>query len=193
MNNKPSRVNHRAAIEKLVRPNLQYDDQDETHRRIRSIGNIMCTHGANLLTVERLARDGKFSGGSQDPAIHNEFFTNPNPLYRSWHKTDIGKQIARTIAGHPNDPILQAIMYSEAGEVEPNRDEDDLHSSDNGVVIAFGGLAVSADATINEDLLRDDFELVLPEAPNITTIEGIYPVTQESADELLEILRAIGK
>lgn len=186
-------VENKSAFEKLIRPHLRFDEDEEAYRAVKTIEEIVSTHGATIAAVGRLAREGRFTGGSRDAHLQGEFFTNPNPRFRAWTEFDTGAKIAQRILGYEQDAILKAIEYSadrevadiDATYVDPPRE------SSYGVVITFGKQVLGSGVTISEDLLRPGLELVLPEAPPLQTIEGIYPVDAVSADELSSVLKAL--
>ncbi len=186
---RPPTINALEVAGGLIKPHLKFDPSKESHRNLRSIERIVCTHGATIDAVARLARDGYFSGGSADETVGGRFFATPNPKYAGWNHTKIGQQIGRTISGQRFDAIMMGIVYSEMEEADTNKEECYKHNGpgrkyDLGAVITFGSTVLVEGTKVDVDLTRGDSELVLPEAPNIDTIEGIYPVDENAAHRL---------
>lgn len=176
------------AVEKLIRPHLNYKEEAETHRPIRSIAKIAFTHGATIDAVTRLARNGCFSGGSKDEHLAGEFYGVPNPDFNGWEKTNAGKRIAQRILATEINPVAIAIRYAETVEVGHYANAEQLS---HGVVIAFSAEAVHHQAEINEDLSLEELEIAIPQAPELHTIEGIYPVNFMAAQVLSEQLKGV--
>lgn len=175
-----------ARVQALVRAELKYDG--ETWKTPKSIGRIACFHGTDIESITRLAKDGYFSGG--DPRLRGVFFTVPNPLFQGWSKTDLTRDTERRILSAEFDCLQEAIEYSETRSANSLRGPT-VDSEQHGVVIAFKGTAIESEATLYEDPSLEKIELVLPRAPELRTIQGIYPVNvlaKNALDQCLEEL-----
>lgn len=167
-------------VEALVRPHLRYDPTDATYRTIRTLGQIVGTHGADPDDINRLARDGHFSGGSG-----GEFVITPNVRFSRWNHTEIGRHIGHTIMGWEAEAFQKAIEYAETSA------QGQAEAIKSGVVVAFNDRVLGMEPEPYEDVIRQDFELPLPLAPSIDMIEGIYPVDADAAVRLEGLLRAL--
>ncbi len=176
------------AVNTLIRPQLAYNPDDENYRKIAGRKNIVGTHGANTDAVLRLARSGRFSGGSA-----KKFYMTPNHDYGKWDNPAIPKEIGETVMKYSIDSFLVSIGYSEIDVTDPNEelDPDDYTLDHHGVVIAFNSRVFYGKPDIHEDLILEHPELVLPHAPVIETIEGIYPVDESVEVQLVADLQAI--
>jgi len=171
----------------LIKPDLAFDG--ENHRLTDAeIRKIMATHGATIEAATDLLISGAFhekhrivGTDSHQPALGNEFYITPNPRY-GFDVDDLeGEFDSANFA--EIDAILAGIEYAEGGE----------SNYENGVVVAFSGKLSLQGAQINTDPLfatnveaSNGIELVLPEAPSIETIAGIYPVDERAHHDLAQ-------
>jgi hypothetical protein len=191
-------INHEASsvskVSSLIRHDLGYDG--EALRQQPGLKKIIGLHGANIASLVRLAEKGHFSGGAPQ---QRGFHLVPNIHYgKKWPDPVLSADIAAIKQARPaQNPLLKAIEYAETspGEVghSSNIGEEFTESPINKeVVIAFGLKALQAGAEIYIDAYGEDTELILPQAPIIESITGIYPVNEFSAQALkvaLEQLR----
>lgn len=174
----------------LVRENLLYNG--ENWQTPKSIGRIACALGTTVDSVQRLAEVGHFSGAV--PELAGQFYTIPNYKYKDLRKSPLGQEVVNQILDKEVDVIQSAIEYAEGDNVSVyRRGEDPTPPSTphEGVVIAFKGSALGAEASIYDDEIHDSFELVLPEVPTIKMIEGIYPVDVAADQALTQSLREL--
>jgi len=171
-------------VSSLRRNNLLYNG--DTWRIPKSIGGIACTHGTDIRSIVRLARDGHFSGAF--PELQGEFYTIPNHQFVDLDKSSLRPEIIEAILNHKVDAIEKAIEYAEGDSATTAIAEESQSSDHHGVVIAFKGNALSADSKfwLNED--DGSPELIFPHAPSLETIQGIYPVDLEAARNLKQEL-----
>jgi hypothetical protein len=175
-------------VETLIRPHLAYDEETGSYRKIRTVGRIIGTYGANVDSVVRLARDGRFSGGSQDTNLHGHFFLTPNYQYAQWDRTETGQRMKQLILERKIDSVREAIEYSETRDASDLQHEQLADSVGQGVVLTFNGHALYPGTKLYEDISSGSLELTLPETPGLQAIEGIYPVNEFTADSLHKAL-----
>ena len=183
-------IDFRDSVISLIRPELQYDG--ESWRKIRTLGSIACMHGASTDAIRRLAQDGRFSGGQA--ALGGDFFTTPNEKYKGWSQTEIGRRVLDHMHEMSRPEGFQkAIEYAEAAEVLEACETYEIYENKgvllSGAVVAFNSSALHPKLEIHEDILDNALELVLPAAPKIEAIEGIYPVDKYAAEALADALQ----
>lgn len=169
----------------LIKPDLAFDG--ENYRlNATEIRKIMATHGAtieaatDLLMNDAFQEEHRIMGtDSSQSSLGQEFYVTPNPRYDFDVDSLEGEFDSVNFADI--DAILAGIEYAEGGESD----------YDNGVVIAFSGKLSLEGAQINTDPLfttnaeaSNGIELVLPRAPSIETVAGIYPVDAQSYHDL---------
>jgi hypothetical protein len=176
-------MNSTELVNKRIKPHLDYDSVLEEYRTVPKLSEIVATHGASIAAIGRLARDGKFTGGSTDAGIAGQFFTTPNKHYSGWQNNDVFPDVSHTAAAYPGDAFLVGIEYADYPEAE------DLEAEYvGGVVIGFNKKILVPGISLHEDIKTQKLELILPEAPSMHTIAGIYPIDADSAEELHALL-----
>ncbi|GEM_PF-2949707 len=173
----------------LVRPNIIVVGERE--RVPRTIGSIACAHGASLESVYRLARDGRFSGKVPD---QKQFYTVPNYRFRKLEKSPLDPAVIQKIKESKIDVIHAALEYAEMDEVQDYQRGDcinEAYEERGGAVIAFSGRVLTRETELYEDEIHDSLELILPTAPSIDDIEGIYPIDVYSFRKLEQYLRRL--
>jgi hypothetical protein len=171
----------------LVRNNLLYNG--DTWRAPKSVGKIACAHGTDVASVVRLARDGHFSGAIPDPDLREgEFYTVPNAQFEGLRKSSLYMDVIDAIVENEVDFIERAIEYAEGDTAIAARRADTQTTDHHGVVIALKGAALHPDSQfwLNEN--DKSPELILPQAPSLDAIHGIYPVDIEAARSLKQEL-----
>lgn len=173
----------------LIKPDLAFDG--ENYRlNATEIRKIMATHGATIEAATDLLMNGAFQenhriigADNHQPALGQEFYTTPNPRFGFDVDSLEGEFDSANFADI--DAVLAGVEYAEGGESD----------YDNGVVIAFSGKLSLEGAQINTDPLfttnaeaSNGIELVLPKAPSIETVSGIYPVDAQSYHDLAQYL-----
>lgn len=171
----------------LIKDHLDYDGENYVLPKYFPLRSIVATHGMQAKSVFNLIAEGKFSGGSH--ALRGEFYTTPNP------KSGVDIDSLRGVENLDMhdwagiDAVGAAVQY--AGSIAGREIQGATHHDiDNGIrlgaVVAFGGKLSLQDAEINIDPTTaieeaNGIELVLPQAPSIETVQGIYPLDAQSA------------
>lgn len=178
----------------LIKPHLGYDG--ESHRlSVTDLWKISATHGTTIESAVTLLFKGTFERDYSVPVdeqgrrnYNKEFFATPNPKFCFDVDELEGNFDTDIFAGI--DAVQAAIEYAESGD----------SNFDNGVVIAFSGKLSLEGAEISTDYSPSGIayeaakgvELVLPKAPGIETVSGIYPVDQQALEDLRSsILHAV--
>ncbi len=175
-------------VKALVRPNLKYDG--EAWQTPRSLGKIMCLHGTRVDSIERLAIEGRFSGEITD--LQGQFYTVPNPRFRQWSRFVVDHGFDEVDEQY--DAFASAIAYAETSDAQAAlrcSSQEKVDYDDHGIVVAFNSSVPAQDAELYEDPLEGEYELILPHAPSINAIEGIYPIDREAAFLLNQALERI--
>ncbi len=153
---------------------------------------IVGSHGTHLGQVVSLARNGWFSGGTA--GLEGEFYLTANVGYKSWDKASFGNQITDP-AYKDTDFVRQGINYAESADREEFFEEiDRLKSgSDDGVVFMFGKRVLEmTDISVNCSDDEDNApELILPKAPTLDVITGIYPLNQMVRQNIDAVLKNV--
>lgn len=181
-------------VQRLLKPHLDFP-KGNPYRTIPKLDTIVCTHGARLPAVERLARDGFFSASDEFNNDFEGFFTSPNRKYKDWAKTDTGRELFAKIISYKanSDAVLRSIEYSDMAPDDETIYGNAFERIQFGAVIAFGKTALHPLAELREDVMVEDLELILPKAPEISDIVAIYPVDKFASDELNLRLRNLCK
>lgn len=176
-------VEHQLMIPQLIKDHLDYDGEDYSIRKTE-LWKIKATHGATIESAASLLLNGVFERdysvnveveGARN--FNNEFYTTPNPRFGF----DVDALEGNFDIGEFSeiDAIKAAIEYAESSGSD----------YEGGVVIAFSGRLELDGAEIYVDPLAhteasSGIELVLPQAPSIDVIHGIYPVNERAYNEL---------
>ncbi len=183
----------------IIKPHLDYDGEG-----YRPLGNeleyIVATHGCSIGNVARMLLAGKFVasrrelslGLTDDDQFSQEFYATPTPeIAKTIDKYEILKGVdPQQLAKF--DPFSVSIEYAQT--YTPNDYIDDIRKINTlGAVVAFSGnLSLKGAELYIDDLAEQhvdsplSLELILPKAPNINDIYGIYPIDLESEEKLFE-------
>lgn len=184
--------------QRLVKKHLDYDGEDYRFHQ-GELCRVSSTHGASIDSVVGLLTAGKFSrchsvvnqsNGKRD--YNGEFYTTPNPKFD--HAIDELEGEFDLEDWAQIDAIKAAIEYATSKDVKRATGFESLYTNDpynRGAVITFSGRLSMEGSEISQDPMAYEHaessmgvELVLPKPPELKAIRGIYPVDQESAEEL---------
>lgn len=152
------------------------------------IANVVGTHGTDVDSVFRLARDGYFSGGAAK-VLKDRFYITPNVLCNDWRRTEFASDINYAACVNP---IEVAQDYATSGPYSLFTDEHESHTDENiyGVVITFNSRLLDLVESVEMNDL-DEPEAELRSAPPLTSIRSIYPVDRLAADALHQALASL--
>ena len=166
------------AIKRLVKPSVLDEVQNEVFLVAQ---NIVATHGTNIAQVVNLAIYGRFIGGHSD--LDKNFFTTPNHNFKNWSNYGLGDDYPKDY--QKSNAFKVGVDYSETADVTGSEEDLDFQSRESGVVIAFNKKLLNVlgitFCTTDENIP----EMVLPQAPGLDTIQGIYAVEESGLDALL--------
>jgi hypothetical protein len=154
----------------------------EIHREPIGLTQIVGTHGTQVDSVFRLARDGKFSGGMAKE-LGGTFHITPNLQLRDWQKTEFAGDVSKIV-----DEIgLKNPIEISMGYAEVDRPEQPLETA-QGVIIGFGRKVLDLVQIVDMDIEREEPEVVLSQAPPLESVRCIYPVDEAAAVALHQVL-----
>lgn len=156
---------------------------------------IVGTHGTTVDSVYRLARDGKFSGGtlisSDDDRV---FHITPNLRFGGWRRTEFAEEVSELIdGGYDVHPVPISMGYAESSEPDNMGDNayETTHQSDRGVVIGFSKLILPLVKYVDIDDINQEPEVVLHSAPPVEAVRVIYPMNKLALDALREAVATL--
>jgi hypothetical protein len=148
-------------------------------RNISTIGltQLAGTHGTNVESVYRLARDGHFSGGLGNIALANTFHITPNLRFKSWKNSIFAEDAERIVRGIGyKNPLEISIEYAE-------------EKGEGGIVLGFDKRILPLVRILDTDEIREEPEVVLREAPPLEAVRAIYPVNKNALNILQNSLK----
>lgn len=178
----------------LIKNHLNYDGENYSLPKRFPLRSVVATHGMDAKSAINLIVEGRFSGGSH--GLSGEFYTTPNPKSGVDIDQLQGVENLDMYDWAEIDAVGAAIQYASTIAATEGTQEDADTGVRLGAVIAFGGKLSLHGAEINIDPTTgleeaNGIELVLPQAPSIETVQGIYPVDRQSAyfleDELARL------
>lgn len=168
-------------ITNLIRKPIVYDEDNDCYRLPRC-KNIVGTHGTHISSVVNLALYGKFVGGHA--SLAGNFFLNANKQYSGWNNTDLAEEMENPDYADV-DTFEKAIEYAETSGVVAGYDFESYSTIDEGAVITFNNHVLVPGTSLGSGNEDNAPELILPNAPPIEAIQGIYPVEQNAARLLI--------
>lgn len=146
---------------------------------------VVGTHGTQVDSIVRLARDGVFSGGAAS-VLQETFYITPNLRNRDWQLTDFACAI-NSISRRVN-PIEVSKEYATTDSLARFIDHEmEDFEPVYGMVVTFSRRVLELVESVDVDDL-DEPEAALRQAPPLESVRAIYPVDQLAADALGQAL-----
>lgn len=159
------------------------------------ISKIAGTHGTDVESVHRLARDGYFSGSKYTTRLRNTFHVTPNLELTEWDKVRRAESAISLIdRGYNKHPMSISEQYAESLEETDESSyiaNGSLPDYTGGVIIGFNKIILQLVRDLDGDHLREELEAVLCESPPIEAIEAIWPIDKLANKAIAETFASL--
>jgi hypothetical protein len=191
-------------IIRAVKPPRIFSEQEDNHPKQAPPFYIVGTYGAQVESIDRLARSGKFTGSDLSP--QGQFHLLVNSGYTGSRREVIDEAYARDGKKPPehSDAFERASMYAQtAGALacgtrftdQKKKSEMEGISVEDGLVVTFNQAAIITieHPQLEFDATNEDLELVLPKSPPLDAISAIYPIGKNASEMLKQKLDELSR